>query len=135
MEADLNYEEDLRNQALHLQDEGPDAFKTTLKIAHENFNLQQKNKVLEQEMLLLRRDAHLIQEFHKEFMALNMPRKTQCDLILENRKLYHDLQKALKEPQCPKELQVYKIATHVLYGELLKHNKTIALLLHGSSYA
>ena len=49
MEAEVNYEADLLDQAKMLQDGGPDAFKPTLKITYENFKLKGQIKAMEQQ--------------------------------------------------------------------------------------
>ena len=50
MEAEVNYETDLLEQANMLQDGGPDAFKPTLKITYENFKLKGQIKTVEQQL-------------------------------------------------------------------------------------
>lgn len=47
LEAEINYEKDLLEQAKGLHENGPDAFKPALKITYENFKLKQHIRTLE----------------------------------------------------------------------------------------
>ena len=49
-EAEISYEADILEQANMLQDEGPEAFKPTLKVTYENFKLKGKVKAIEHQL-------------------------------------------------------------------------------------
>lgn len=65
-EAELNTERDLLEKAKNLHGNGPDAFKPTLKITHENFLLKQPIKTLQGEMQRTLENAEIINAYDQQ---------------------------------------------------------------------
>lgn len=98
LEAEIAYENDLRDQAKSLDGAGPDAFMPTLKISFENFTLKKQVKALEERVERALKDADLIKEYDNDRLSTGMERLTRGELVLMNRKLSDDVQQLLKYP-------------------------------------
>lgn len=122
MEAEVNYETDLLEQAKMLQDGGPDAFKPTLKITYENFKLKGQVKAMEQQLHNARADADLIRSFDDDTFAIGREKLARGELVLMNRKLKQEVQKLLRTTQTNQDFELYRTAAHVLTSEYAKYN-------------
>ena len=122
MEAEVNYETDLLEQAKMLQDGSPDAFKPTLKITYENFKIKGQIKAVEQQLHKVRADAELIRNFDDDTLATGREKLARGELVLMNRKLQQEVQKLLRTTQMNPDFELYRTAAHVLTSEYAKYN-------------
>lgn len=78
LEAELTYEIDLLQQAKHLHEISPEAFKPTLKITHENFQLKQQIKTLTGQL------QRALVGHDQQLLSSGQERKERGTLIIEN---------------------------------------------------
>ena len=130
MEAELNYETDLLEQAKMLQDGGPDAFKPTLKITYENHKLKGQIKGVEQQMHKVKEDAELIRTFDNDTLGAGKEKLARGELVLANRKLQQEVQQLLRTTQVNSDLELFRTAAHVLTSEYAKYNAPLPEFYH-----
>ena len=99
MEAEVNYEDGLLDQANMLQNGGPEVFKSTLKITYENFKLKGQVKAMEQHLHKARADADLVRSYDDDTIATGKEKLTEGELVIRNKNLSDKVQQIIRAPQ------------------------------------